>query len=257
MYVPSLLLRLTLAAALLAVPQGVVRAAEPDEVDAPPAAGEPGGAEDDSADEAGDVDDEGLTSAERLERSIRVLQRRPIVKDGRFELTLTGGVGASDRMYRHVTATATGRFHVSEFVSIGATYSHYFASESKLFDQVTRDFELYPERSEIRWYAGADVSVVPIDGKFAVFDDGLIYWDLYGSLGGGVTTTSRGDARPTGMVGLGVRFYLARWIALTFEVRDHIFIESYRAGNELVNNVVGQGGLSIFLPFGFDYEYPR
>ncbi|MCA9513588.1 MAG: outer membrane beta-barrel domain-containing protein [Myxococcales bacterium] len=265
MHVPSILLRLTLAAALLvAARPGAARAAEPDEVDGPPAAtdddGEPGGTDVDGeepGDEGGPEEEEGLTSTERLERAIRVLQRRPIVKDGRFELTLTGGIGASDRMYRHVTATATGRFHVSEFVSIGATYAHYFSSESKLYDDVTGDFELFPERSEIRWYAGADVSVVPIDGKFAVFDDGLVYWDIYGSLGGGVTTTSRGDARPTGMVGLGLRFYFAKWLALTFEVRDHIFIESYRAGNELVNNVVGQGGFSFFIPFGFDYEYPR
>ncbi len=44
---------------------------------------------------------------------------------------------------------------------------------------------------------------------------------------------------------------------VTFELRDHIYFEDFNAGTELINNVVGQAGLSIFIPFGFDYEYPR
>jgi len=225
---------------------GVAVAAEPDEPAAGSEEGEP------------PADDEGLTSAERLESAIRVLQRRPVLKELRFELALTGGVAASDQMYRHFSASATGRMHVSEWVSIGATYSHYFSEESALFRDVTGNYELFPERSEIQWYAGADVSVVPMDGKFVAFDDLIVYWDLYASIGGGVTVTSRSDTpKPTGMIGVGLRMFLAKWFTLTFELRDHIFVEDYNAGSELTNNVVGRFGISIFIPFDFDYSYPR
>lgn len=210
------------------------------------------------AESSEETSEDGLTSAERLERAIRVVQQRPILRDLRLELIFTGGVAAADTMYRHGVATGTMRFHVSEWVSIGATYAHYFSEESELFRRVTEDFELFPERSEIRWYAGADVSVVPIDGKFILFGELIVYWDIYASIGGGVTTTSRSSSpKPTGMIGVGLRMFLAKWLTLTFELRNHIFVEDFNAGSEIVNNVVGQGGISIFIPFGFDYTYPR
>ena len=247
-----LLLPVALASALVA---GTASAADPGDAD-PTATTTPAEGDEPTADT--DAEDAGLTSTERLEQAIRVLQRRPILKDLRFELALTGGVTAADQMYRHFSATVTGRFHVSEWVSIGATYSHYFSGESALFDEVTKNYELFPERSQIRWYAGGDVSVVPIDGKFVAFGDFIVYWDIYASIGGGVTVTSRSDSpKPTGMIGVGFRMFLAKWLTLTFERRDHIFVEDYNAGSELTNNVVGQAGFSIFIPFGLDYSYPR
>lgn len=235
---------------------GVAVAAEPAPTDEPAAA--EGDAEASGDEGQPEGEEPGLTSTERLERSIRVLQRRPVLKDLRFELALTAGIAAADQMYRHETITATGRFHVSEWVSIGATYAHYFSQESALFDDVTSDFELFPERSEIRWYAGADVAVVPIEGKFVAFGESIVHWDLYATIGGGVTTTSRSDSpKPTGMVGLGYRMFLAEWLTLTVELRDHIFVEDYNAGSELTHNIVGQAGFSFFLPFGFDYSFPR
>ncbi len=102
------------------------------------------------------------------------------------------------------------------------------------------------------------MSVVPIDGKLVLFDGAIIYFDLFASIGGGATRTSRSESpKPTGMIGVGARFFLAEWLTLTFELRDHIYFEDFNAGTELINNVVGQAGLSLFIPFGFDYEYPR
>ncbi len=190
--------------------------------------------------------------------AVRVIQQRPILKSMRFELFVGGGIASADTMYRHTLATAGGRFHISEWISIGATYGHYFSDRSALFDEVVDNFELFPERSQIQWYAGGDVSFVPLEGKFAVFNDGLVYFDLYLSIGGGVTDTTRGDGlKPTGMVGAGMRFFLTEWMTLSFEVRDQIFVEDFNAGSELVNNIVGQAGLTFFLPFGFDYSLPR
>lgn len=193
-----------------------------------------------------------------LDALVRVVQQRPILKSGRFELLAGAGLVVNDDMYDHWLATATGRMHISEWISIGATYAKYFSDESDLQATVMRDFEVFPELSAYQWYAGADVTLVAIDGKFVFFDDAISYWDLYLSLGGGVTKTSRSDdPKPTGMIGVGLRMFITDWLTLTVELRDHLFVEKFNAGNELVNNLVGQAGLTLFIPFGFSYEYAK
>lgn len=193
-----------------------------------------------------------------LDTLVRVIQQRPVLKSGRFELLAGAGLVINDDMYDHWLATTTGRVHVSEWISIGATYAKYFSKDSDLQNEIALDYEVYPELSAIRWYAGGDVTFVAFEGKFVFFDSAIAYWDLYASIGGGVTVTSRSDdPKPTGMIGAGIRFYLTDWLTLAFEVKDHIFVEKFAAGSSLVNNVVGQAGLTIFIPFGFDYEYEK
>lgn len=239
------LLPALVAIGLLAVSQGKALAASPDETGL------------DEGDESNE-DKAEPTPVSDLDSLVRVVQQRPVLKAGRFELF--GGVGlvANDDMYDHWLATATGRVHFSEWISVGATYSKFFSEESALQRTIANDFEVYPELSAYRWYAGGDVTFVAFDGKFVFFDDVIAYWDLYASIGGGVTVTSRSDSpKPTGMVGVGWRLFFADWLTLTVELRDYIFVEKFNAGNELVNNVIGQVGLTIFIPFGFDYEYAK
>jgi len=222
-----------------------VRAAEPD-------SGAPSPTE---SDEATEEPEEVKSDLDSL---VRVVQQRPIVKAMRLEIGFLAGVSTADVMHDQYTLTGSGRFHISEWLSIGASYSKYFSSRSKIFTDVTGDLEVYPELSQVQWYAGADIALVMFDGKFKLFDDAIGYWDIYALLGGGVTKTSRGDSPlPTGMLGVGMRIFLAKWLTLSFELRNHIYVESFNAGSELVNNVVGQGGITIFIPFGFDYSYSK
>jgi outer membrane beta-barrel protein len=193
-----------------------------------------------------------------LDSLVRVVQQRPVLKSGRFELFAGAGIVANDTMYDHWLATATGRVHVSEWISIGATYSKFFSDKSELQQTIAVDYEVFPELSATRWYAGGDVTFVAVDGKFTFFDSAIAYWDIYASIGGGVTVTSRSDSpKPTGMVGIGWRLFLADWLTFSVELRDYIFVEQFNAGNELVNNLVGQAGITLFIPFGFDYEYAK
>lgn len=195
---------------------------------------------------------------QELIRSIRVIQQRPFLHALRFELQLMGGIGVADRMYRHAHAAAHGRFHIDEEWSIGAGYAHYFTFESALLGKLTNDFELYPERSLQRFYAGLDVGFNAISGKFSAFDSGLVHFDIYITLGGGVMQTSRSsDIKPAGSFGLGWRLIIAKWFTFLVEFKDHIYVENFNRGNEVINNLVIQAGFSFFIPFDYDYKYPR
>ena len=77
-------------------------------------------------------------------------------------------------------------------------------------------------------------------------------------------------------VGIGGRLYLTRFAALFVELRDYIFpeelesIETYSTAEDrerksdwiddnykLTNNVMLHVGVSLFLPFTFDYKLPK
>lgn len=221
------------------------RAADPT-----PQTGTPGAATDDEEDVP--------PPKTNLNDDVRVIQQRPILKALRFEAFVGGGIAMADRMFDTYALTGTGRFHISEWVSIGATYTKYFTRESAVHDAVLNDFELFPEISKLQWYAGGDVSVVAFDGKFSVFDDGIAYWDIYTSIGGGAIVTSRSeDPKPAGMIGVGLRLFMTEWMTLSFELRDQLYFEKFNAGSEFVNNVTGQAGLTFFIPFSASYTYVK
>lgn len=189
---------------------------------------------------------------------IRVIQRRPNLRTGRLEISALGGGGLSDTMFNHAAVTGSGRYHLNEFWSIAGNYSHHFGQTSALFDEVTDRFELFPERSIVEWSAGVDVGWTPVFGKFALVETYIMHFDMSVLLGGAAVVTSRSpDPKFGGSLGLAMRLYLKPWLALSGEVRDQIYLESYNAGDELVNHVLAQAGFSIFFPFEYAYKYPR
>lgn len=189
---------------------------------------------------------------------IRVIQRRPNPRSGRFELSAMGGGGLSDTMFNHAAVTGSGRYHLNEAWSLAAGYSHHFGETSSLFDEVTDRFELFPERSVVEWSAGLDVGWTPIFGKFALVETYIMHFDMTLLAGAAAVVTSRSPDPKLGVgVGAAMRLYISPWLALTGEVRDQVFVESYNAGDELVNHVLAQAGFSIFFPFEYAYRYPR
>ena len=189
---------------------------------------------------------------------IRVIQRRRMLRAGRVEVGALGGLGVNDTMFRHSMAGGAGRYHISEAWSVGGSYGHYFAKESTLYKDVTERFELFPEPSYMRWSAVVDAAWTPVYGKFALLDQFILHFDGSLSLGAGVVQTGRRTSvKPVGVFGLGLRLYLTRWLALTMEVRDHVYMEEFNTGDSLVNHILTQAGLSVFAPFDFQYRFPR
>ncbi len=124
-------------------------------------------------------------------------------------------------------------------------------------------------------------------GKFAGFGDFIFHYDAYVVGGVGALST-----RPIPVIdpdnrnfsfkpkiafnaGIGLRIFLNRWLAATMEVRDYIYNEELEAltvaptqqqqqdkgtwfgENRLTNNVQAQVGISIFIPFSWEYRLPK
>ncbi|MGE3635901.1 MAG: outer membrane beta-barrel domain-containing protein, partial [Sandaracinaceae bacterium] len=76
-------------------------------------------------------------------------------------------------------------------------------------------------------------------------------------------------------LGIGIRVFVTRWLAVFGEIRDYLYLEqleslSVALGTErqnpntwvqdsvaVTNNVTAHLGFTVFLPFDFEYHLPR
>ena len=138
---------------------------------------------------------------------------------------------------------------------------------------------------------------VPVYGKFAGFNEFIFSYDIFvvGGLGAISTRpipvidpddrTFQFQPKLDFDLGIGLRIFLNRWFAATLEVRDYIYEEklenltvgpsepleangqpqpgsaqdpnTWLGNGSLTNNVQAQVGLSIFLPFSWEYRLPK
>ena len=199
--------------------------------------------------------DEGGEGAQR--RTVHVLQQRPFLQSLRVEVTPQFGYTINEVLTEYLQVGGTLRFHINEEIAIGGRYGHYFASETDAFHQVQDDFALFPEKSFIEWYAGGEVDYSPLYGKFILFGAATVHWNAFFTLGAGVTKTGAEKPLFTGMLGFGSRLFLTRWLTLNLEIKDFIYSEPFKNGDEILNNVVLYTGLSIFIPFTWNYKFPK
>jgi outer membrane beta-barrel protein len=123
-------------------------------------------------------------------------------------------------------------------------------------------------------------------GKFAGFSDFIFHYDAYIVGGVGAISTRPiavvdpdnrsfkwGSPKVDFNIGIGIRVFFNRWFAADLEMRDYIFIDklentaivvgreadstTWFGQNKLTNAVQAQVGVSIFLPFSWEYRLPK
>src|SRR5690606_31579416 len=121
-------------------------------------------------------------------------------------------------------------------------------------------------------HANADIIRAIEDGRGSVLDDdyarmilveSLLVWSpIYGKLrlGGSIarfdlnvsagvgvvdSETTRGAA---GVVGVGMKLFIGKAVALRIDARNHVFRQELLAERFLVNDIAVMSGLSLFLP---------
>jgi outer membrane beta-barrel protein len=231
----------------------------PDELES---GGDDGGAVDDGGDLSFDVIDtdevsKDVAAQREAERDlIRVIQRRPFLRNQRFEVAPFIGTNINDPLVTHFVAGGNLNYHITEVMAVGINGAYSLGSETGLFDEVIQDYELFPEVAQVQWYGLVHFQYVPLYGKLALFDTWIIPWDWYAIIGAGFTQTEL-DGHPTLMLGFGQRYFMNRWFATNIEFRDHIFNENFPSGSEIINNLTFTAGVTFFLPPDFEYTTLR
>jgi outer membrane beta-barrel protein len=229
----------------------------------------------------------GSTAEAREE--IYAVQRIYALRLNRVEFAPSGIFSLNDPFIGHNGVGAALNFWWTNVLAVGVNFNWYqgLENESDLNFYVRRSTRLAVPVNNYQFGAALNFTYVPIYGKFSFFNEFIFQYDAYVLAGVGMLMTRPlpvidpevrsfdWEPRIAFNIGIGLRVFLSRWLAIFAEIRDYMYPEKLEAlevalGNDrynkdtwaqsspaFVNNVTGQVGLTIFLPFDFDYHRPR
>jgi outer membrane beta-barrel protein len=257
--------RLLLALCLAPAPV-LAQEAAPAKPAAKPAPSTSGGSEQ----EAGDVSEVDKDRLGPLRERVQPVSGHLFLKKGRFEFSPSATLSLTDAFFSKYIFGGTLTYHPMETlgISLRAGYSVPTVSGTAqicTFENTgggtTRGCRLptvdelraRAAPGDIRLIGGLDVQWAPIYGKISLLAEQFLHFDLYGV--GGVTAVQyRGPDQstlmtPGGNVGVGMRFFVNRWMTVRTEFRDLIYVEKAVIPSEtLRNQLLFELGVSFFFP---------
>ncbi len=223
-----------------------------------------------------------------LDAEIYAVQQIYALREGRFEINPYYGQTMNDQFVSHPAFGLAVNYYLTNVIGVGINGNLYGNSQSEFNFQTSRAARIGQPITEYQWNANANFTYVPAYGKFAGFADFIFHYDFYVVGGVGAIST-----RPIAVVdpdnrtfdfepkisfnvGGGLRIFFNRWFAVMAEVRDYIFFDDLENPSvpatpaeqqdpanwlspdaSFTNNVQAQLGISIFLPFSWEYRLPK
>jgi outer membrane beta-barrel protein len=228
-------------------------------------------------------------AARPIKESIYAVQQLYVMRARRFEFNAWWNVRSlNDQFVQHPGPGLALNYYITNVLAIGANFRYYspFNDDSAFNGQVRRAARVAVPLNEYEWGASLEFTYVFANGKFAGFGDWIFEYDAYVLGGVGALST-----RPIAVIdpdnrnfeyepklafdaGLGLRIFISRWFAFNFAVKDYAYpeklenleVDEVNPGNKsrwlasspsFTQNVELQLGLSIFVPFSFDYRLPK
>ena len=228
-------------------------------------------------------------AAKPLGDRIYAVQQIYALRRGRFELNPYWSIALNDQFVQHPGPGLAINYYIINELAIGANFNWYgpFNVDSKFNFNTRRAARVGVPLTEYNWGAAGNITYVPAYGKFSGFGDFIFHWDVYLVGGGGVISTRpiavidpnnrffNWKIKPAGNLGLGARVFFNRWFAAILEVRNYIFMDqlerlepartlaeqrdtsTWYGDDQFTIDVALQLGVSVFLPFSFEYRLPK
>ncbi len=211
-------------------------------------------------------------------QDIIVVVRKPFLKLNRIELQPTMGITMNDNLVQHYQFAGALNYYLTDVLAVGIEGQYYVKKFREPFDLVARQARRLPTVNKYNFGAALNFHYVPVYGKFAVLDTKIVHWETSLTAGVGFTQSEVLPRDPallpfkntliTPNVGVGMRFFLSRFMTVNLGIRDYIFVDSFEAASRteadaesakenadtaFVNNIIFQAGVSFWFPMSFEY----
>jgi outer membrane beta-barrel protein len=228
--------------------------------------------------------------AERpVKADVYAVQQIYALRRGRFELNPYWSQSFNDQFVSHPGPGLALNYYLTNVLAVGVNGTYYqpFNGDSEFNFENRRATRLAVPLNEYLAGYAVNFTYVPAYGKFSGFQNFIFHYDAYlvGGVGGILTRPIAVidpdnrkfdyEHRIAFNVGFGFRVFLNRWFAVNLELRDYIYIEqlentsvpptqaqqqdksTWFGDKPLTNNVQAQIGISVFLPFSWEYRLPK
>jgi len=233
----------------------------------------------------------------KYKQEIYAVEQIYVLRYHRVELTPYWGFTLNDQFVNHPGPGLNANFYITNVFAVGLNGNFYSGlnGDSDFNFQTRRATRVAVPLNEYSWSAALNFTYVPVYGKFAGFGSFIFSYDLYATGGVGAISTRpipvidpdnrKFDFEPKVCfnLGIGLRIFVTRWLAITGEIRDYIYPEKLenlsiatgpigqpsdptspsnpntwlQDGVSITNNFQANVGLSFFLPFSFEYRLPK
>ena len=229
-----------------------------------------------SEDEAGDVAEVDKDRVGPLRERIPPVSGHLFRKKGRFELSPSASLSVKDAFFTKYMLGLALTYHAWETFGFGAHFTYAFPVVAGAAQVCNSDPTAGPvgcrppTMSELDGRAPGQINLIgglegqwaPLYGKFSLFAESFIHFDIY-ALGGvdlvryaGPAATGVGSSTQTtvgGNAGVGMRIFLNRWLTLRTELRDLVYRENVNPlpATQLRQQILFELGFSMFIPSVF------
>jgi len=179
------------------------------------------------------------------------IQRRYLPKTGRFELFPSLGMVINNSFYWNTILGARAGYYFSEQFGIEATFAFISSNARKVTDDLEDNLNV--EIADIvipESYYGADLKWSPLYGKLGLSGDSVVPFDMYFSLGGGVTQTNQETTPFSAHIGTGQIFAISKAIAFRWDLSLYNYTTDTKGGtiSGSFTDLYLSMGVSIFFP---------
>jgi len=240
--------------------------------------------------------DLGAAAGKTVNAEVYAVQQIYALRYHRLEIKPYWGFTLNDQFVSHPGPGLDINFYITNVLAIGLNGNLYTGlnQDSDFNFEVRRSARISTPLNEYREGANFNFTYVPVYGKFAGFRKFIFHYDAYvvGGLGFIDTRpipvidpdnrTFQFQPKIDFDVGIGLRIFFNRWFAINLEVRDYIYDEklentcvagtatascpatgsptdpsTWYGASSITNNVQAQLGISVFLPFSWEYRLPK
>ncbi len=228
-----------------------------------------------------------------VKADVYAVQQIYALRRGRFEINPYWSQSLNDQFVSHPGPGLAVNYYLTNVLAVGVNGTYYqpFNSDADFNFENRRATRIAVPLNEYLGGYAVNFTYVPMYGKFSGFSQFIFHYDgfLVGGVGGLFTRPipvidpdNRKfdfEHRLAFNLGFGLRIFLNRWFAVTGEVRNYVYAEHVEntevaptqaaAQNPndpatpwikekpLTVNVQAQIGISVFLPFSWEYRLPK
>jgi outer membrane beta-barrel protein len=141
------------------------------------------------------------------------------------EIFLQAGLQPLDAFTKGAGVTAGYDLHFSDILAweiLRGTYS--FRLKTGLRDQLQKDFGVAPTAfEELEWMVGSALMITPFYGKLSLLNSAVTHAEIFIVIGATVAAFpgEKLTFKPGPQLGIGLRFFLAKWCSIRFDTRYH------------------------------------